>query len=599
MAVVALASCSTVVDKTPELIAGDVSAELTRLPDLEGADSGTPDPDLPAVDLPPDTAPDLTLDAPQPPADIVPDIPAPFKPTGLHHGQAFDFDGDGESDIGTYYPVGGKWSLRLSKDGSEWAHEFGWREAVPVPGDYDGDGMPDIAVYFQKGGDWYVRKSADGQMLTPDPVSFGGWPWAPVPGDYDGDGATDMAIYRPETRQWKIRQSSDGQVMGGGAKEFGPKRSFPVPGDYDGDGVTDLAVLKLPDSNWHILLSSTGEKLTDGDNDFLQFGWGETVPVQGDYDGDGSTDLAVYHPAKADWYVLQSSGGMLEGGAINFGPKNSMPVPGDYDGDGKTDLAAYKYKKQSWHIRQSSDGKLLNGGGLAWGAPESTPISALQKGIVWKAELDLPATPGTDGIDNHLQGNEQNTIPVSLTYDNDWVIQAWMTGLTGSHGQRYFTYDKGSFLDIFPWGNDPILFRLYNRKIWFLKNPVLGGGHALYPSFKVYTGEYKDNGDPVYICDEDLTEGELCNSDHVASVVEGKNYTSGSHALRMEYIRSRSRSGAADEGVFRVYWDGELVGDWNTWEEELPPAMWKLYVGRMTGGKFRYYQGRYQSVIGE
>ena len=523
------------------------------------------------------------------------DTVAPGPAWGLQHAAAFDFDGDGATDIAVYHPDGGMWSIRNSSDGSEHALEFGWSEAVPVPGEYDGDGAVDVAVHHQRLGHWYVRQSSDGQTMEGGAI---GWGWhgsAPVTGDFDGDGRTDLVVYHPPEAAWYVMRSSDGGYDGE-PTAFGTAHSQPVPGDYDGDGITDLAAFELPDARWYVQLSSTGQML-DGE-EFLQFGWSEVVPVPGDYDGDGLTDLAVYHPAGGDWYVRQSSdGALMEGGAMHLEPLDAIPVPGDYDGDGRTDLALYRFDEGDWYIRQSSDGALMEGGGIVWGGDEAVPVGVLQKGILWGAEIDLPNVPDIDGIDSNLQGNTIANIPVSLGYDRDWIIQADMTGLNGVYGDRYLTYNKGSHPDVFPYPYDIVLFRIYNRKIWFRVDPVVGGGHALYPSYKVYDGTYDDEGNPNYTCDETLTEGDLCDSDHVGSTIEG-DYLSGDHSMRLEYLISRSRTEEPDDGVFRVYWDGALVGDWNIWKEETPEPMEDLWVGRLSGGTLRYYQGTYQTVIG-
>ena len=82
------------------------------------------------------------------------------------------------------------------------------------------------------------------------------------------------------------------------------------------------------------------------------WGWSTALPVPADYDGDGTTDLAVYHPATGDWYVLKSRTQTLL--QVRWGWANAVPVPGDYEGDGKADIAVYHRASGNWHIRYSS-----------------------------------------------------------------------------------------------------------------------------------------------------------------------------------------------------------------------------------------------------
>ena len=58
---------------------------------------------------------------------------------------------------------------------------------------------------------------------------------------------------------------------------------------------------------------------------FLQgtFGWKGCVPVPGDYDGDGRTDVGVYDTNTGMWYILCWSGAYYEG---RFGWPGAVPI---------------------------------------------------------------------------------------------------------------------------------------------------------------------------------------------------------------------------------------------------------------------------------
>ncbi len=66
-----------------------------------------------------------------------------------------DFDGDGRSDIGCYYPPSGNWYGFDSTDGF-WQTQFGYVGTLPITGDFDGDGKADIGCYHPPSGNWYL-----------------------------------------------------------------------------------------------------------------------------------------------------------------------------------------------------------------------------------------------------------------------------------------------------------------------------------------------------------------------------------------------------------------------------------------------------------
>ncbi|WP_158633322.1 hypothetical protein [Tautonia sociabilis] len=171
-----------------------------------------------------------------------------------------------------------------------------------------------------------------------------------VPADYDGDGTSDLATYTESdgVGRFTIRNSRDGSDR---VVPLGGPGDVPVDGDYDGDGIIDPAVFgfdpSLGSSRFLIQRSS------DGTLRSIPFGGPFDFPIGGDYDGDGITDLAVfgYSPLNGSsrYAIVYSSGAPSL--TFPFGGLQDFPVAGDYDGDGITDVAVSGYSPRNGFSR--------------------------------------------------------------------------------------------------------------------------------------------------------------------------------------------------------------------------------------------------------
>ena len=139
-------------------------------------------------------------------------------------------------------------------------------------------------------------------------------------------------------------------------------------GDFDGDGKADIAVFhpgalpQFPDgpSTWYIRDRVGGN---------VPFGGGEDIPVARDYDGDGRIDIAIFRPSTGTWHIWQSS--TLTFISYTWGGRGDILVPADYDGDGKADIAVFRPSNGTWYIWQS---RTQTGITYTWGAVGDVPV---------------------------------------------------------------------------------------------------------------------------------------------------------------------------------------------------------------------------------
>lgn len=306
--------------------------------------------------------------------------PCGWQPPGIRCHTPGDYDGDRRADPAVFRPGEGVWYVRQSTHGLLGV-QWGMMNDRLVPADYDGDRKEDFAVYRKEVGTWWILYSSTWQWNY---RQFGGNDAEPAPGDYDGDGKADFAVSRNGV--YSIFKSASTNEEADDCRLYESPISnhndINVPSDYDGDGMDDPAVVHDPNPEpsppggeahpdpeqriWIIRFSSTQQTGN------FTFGEVDDIPVPGDYNGDGKTDIAVWRPATGTWHIIENltEGVALVAREVHWGQEHDKVAPGDYDGDGRTDIAVWRPSDGMWYILNSTDVPFS----LHWGLATDIPV---------------------------------------------------------------------------------------------------------------------------------------------------------------------------------------------------------------------------------
>ncbi|HEX9840575.1 MAG TPA: hypothetical protein VGA72_14590, partial [Anaerolineales bacterium] len=141
-------------------------------------------------------------------------------------------------------------------------------------------------------------------------------------------------------------------IYGQGAYVFGTSGDVPVEADYNGDGTAEIAVFRPSNGNWYIAGSASS----------YVFGGIGDIPVVADYNGDGTADVAVFRPSNGNWYIVGSASSYV------FGGSGDIPVVADYNADGRNDIAIFRPSNSTWYI--------AGVGTFVWGGSGDIPVVA-------------------------------------------------------------------------------------------------------------------------------------------------------------------------------------------------------------------------------
>ncbi len=188
----------------------------------------------------------------------------------------------------------------------------------------DGEGNA-LAVFRQSDGYYY--------RIYSNRLSGASWSGAEIIDAGPGKNADDPRVALDgQGRGVAVFRQYDGSNWRVYANRFFPVFA-PWIHDYNGDGTSDIAIFRPSSGLWAVRGVTR-----------VYFGSSGDLIVPADYDGDGTTDIAIFRQASGLW----AARGVTR---VYFGSSNDIAVPGDYAGDGTAVPAIYRPGSGLWAVR--------------------------------------------------------------------------------------------------------------------------------------------------------------------------------------------------------------------------------------------------------
>ncbi len=189
-----------------------------------------------------------------------------------------------------------------------------------------------------------------------------------------------------------------------------PPTTSHAVGDFTGDGKTNIGVFRPGPATWFVSGGAT-----------LNYGVVGDLAVPADYDGDARTDVAVFRPSTGTWFIRNSANGTDT--SLAYGLGSDIAVPGDYDGTGGAEAAVFRPSTGTWYIHNFTSGadRVVN-----FGVAGDIPVPGDYDGV-GRSELAVfrpssgtwfvlnPATGASSAV-TYGQGGD---VPVPGDYDGD------------------------------------------------------------------------------------------------------------------------------------------------------------------------------------
>ena len=359
-----------------------------------------------------------------------------------------DFNGDGKLDLAVaddkvtlWMGTGNGNFLKLN------SYAVGTSPECIISADFNKDGKPDYAVANSASNSISVLlgDGTGNTMLSIVSYNTASGTKALTSGDFNGDGHLDLAV---------ATSYSVAILMGSKAGDgtFGQATNYSIGGntpysicsaDFNNDGKQDLATVNVGTDNLSVLIGN-GDSTFKSPN--VMNGINEPYSLCAtDFDKDGNIDLAIVAsgltPSPGELMIFKNlgSGNFASVQSIPIGHNGTSVSAADYNGDGSTDLAVSDFDEDNVYIA-------LNAGTTASYTFQATaltvPVASIVKSSRWIVHGDFDG----NGSPDLALANDASQYSFSILLNNapflkitgtDTICKGGSTILTASGASGY------------------------------------------------------------------------------------------------------------------------------------------------------------------
>ena len=253
--------------------------------------------------------------------------------------------------IGIYRPSTGEWFLDANGN-------YAWDSGVdvtvrtfaatgsnPVVGDWNGTGDTQLGLFQASTLQWHLdlnnNRAIDGCEIDACEGPFGEARDIAIAGKWNRRGNHRIGVFRPSTGDWYLDRDADGKLERCGTDGCAHLKNYmtgdaPLVGDWNGEGISRLGLFRPGTGQW--FLDRNGNRSWDGcrrDRCIESFGRAGDVPVTGDWDGTGRSNVVVWRPSTGQWFLDYNGNGTWDGCSVDicvagFGVRGDIPVVGKW-----------------------------------------------------------------------------------------------------------------------------------------------------------------------------------------------------------------------------------------------------------------------------